>query len=245
MRAISVLTLSIGLLVGLAAASAQPRQIIILRHGEKMDGPDLCATGFLRAKALADVFLGKGAQNPLFCADLPAAFYTITGHTRETIAPSAASWGLKPLPLSNDKQKSLDDDDKEERENQKTQEAAKDVLDNSDFDDKIVVMTWEHNHIANKGLEKKFPEERVTLRQLLKLDHYAADHPAEIIPETWSGENYDFFWIVDYDDPQSKKPTKVTILKQTFPAPYQSIPANDWGKPQPPLEGYKQKVLAQ
>jgi hypothetical protein len=89
-------------------------------------------------------------------------------------------------------------------------------------------------------LEEKYPDERVTLRQLLNLDHYARHHPNEEIPETWSGENYDFFWIVDYADPRSPNPTKVTIVKQTFPAPYDAVPANDWKTPEPPLEGCKQ-----
>ena len=67
MRAIGMLTITIGLLEGLTAASAQPRQIIILRHGEKTNGPDLCPTGVHRAEALAkQYYLGKGAQRSLF-----------------------------------------------------------------------------------------------------------------------------------------------------------------------------------
>jgi hypothetical protein len=237
MRLIPALTIAIGLLLGLQAASAQPRQIIILRHGEKTDGPDLCPTGSLRAKALAAVYLGKGATSSLFGADQPAAFYTITGHTRETIAPSAESWGLKLLLPSTDKAKFSD---KEKLENQETRDAAKDVLTNSDFDGKIVVMTWEHKHIANKELDSAYPDPPATLRRLLSIDHYAKHHPDEQIPETWAGENYDFFWIVDYADPKSPKPTKVSIRPQTFSAPYGSVPANDWKTPEPPLEGCKQ-----
>jgi hypothetical protein len=237
MRAISVFSLLIGLFLGLAAASAQPRQIIILRHGEKTDGRDLCPTGFLRAKALAEIYLGKGAQKSLFGADQPAAFFTITGHTKETIEPAAESWGLKPLPPSTDKSKFSD---KETLENQETQDAARDVLENRNFDGKIVVMTWEHKHIANKDLDSTYQDPPVTLRRLLNLDHYAKRHPDEKIPETWSGENYDFFWIVDYADSKRSEPSKVTIVKQTFPAPYETVPANDWETPEPPLEGCKQ-----
>ena len=91
MRAIAVLTVAVGVMAGLAPASAQPRQIIIMRHGEKTDGPDLCPTGEARAEALAKQYLGKGAHNSLFRADQPAAFYAITGHTVETITPSAKS----------------------------------------------------------------------------------------------------------------------------------------------------------
>ena len=233
MRAISVLTLSIGLLMSLAAVSAQPRRIIILRHGEKGDGPELCPTGKDRAKALAETYLGKGAQKSLFGADQPAAFYAITGHTKKTIKPSAESWGLEPLPPSTDKNTFTGD--KEELENQETQEAATDVLTNPSFGGKIVVMTWEHKHIANKDLDSEYQDPPATLRRLLNLDHYARHHPNEEIPETWSGENYDFFWIVDYANPGSPNPTKVTIVKQTFPAPYDAVPANDWKTPEPPL----------
>ncbi|ARN83336.1 histidine phosphatase family protein [Methylocystis bryophila] len=237
MRMISVLTLLVGLFLGLAAASAQPRQIIILRHGEKTDGPDLCPTGFLRAKALAEVYLGKGAAQSLFGAERPAAFYAITDHTRETIEPSAKSWGMQLLLPATDKSKFTN---KIEGENRETEDAAKDVLTNPSFGGKIVVMTWEHKHIANKDLDSEYQDPPVTLRRLLNLDQYAKHHPDVKIPETWSGDNYDYFWIVDYADPKSAMPTKVKILKQTFPAPYESVPANDWKEPEPRLEGCKQ-----
>lgn len=249
MRAISVLTLGTGLFLGLAAASAQPSQIIVLRHGEKTKhGGPLCATGVLRASALAEVYLGKGASKSLFGAAPPAAFYAVTGHTEATSKPSANSWCLKVLrpnkskSATNEALENDEDDDgsgKEKRLNQETEEAAKDVLTNPNFDGKIVVMTWEHKHIANEKLEKRYPNEKVTLRQLLKIDDYAKAHPDETIPDTWSGDNYDFFWIVDYADPKSPRPSKVTIVKQTFPTPYESVPANDWKTPEPPLEGCK------
>jgi hypothetical protein len=232
MRATGILTISI-LLLGLTAASAQPRQIIILRHGETTDGPNLCPTGKHRAKALAEQYLGKGAQKSLFGADQPAAFYAITGHTIKTIQPSAESWGLEPLVPSIDKNQFTN---KEEFENQQTRDAAKDVLTNPNFAGKIVAMTWEHKRIANEQLDAKFPSDPVTLRRLLKLDLYATHHPSEAIPGTWSGKNYDYFWIVDYADPTSSEPTKVTIIKQTFTAPYDDVPDNDWNEPEPPLK---------
>ena len=250
MRAISVLILLIAQFLGLAAACAQPRRIIVLRHGEKTshNGP-LCATGVLRASALAEVYLGKGAQNSLFEGGQPAAFYAVTGHTEATSKPSANSWCLPVLRPKKNKPaagEEVEDDDndvaaeKEEILNRETQEAATDVLTNPSFAGKIVVMTWEHKHIANEKLEKRYPKERVTLRQLLNLDDYAKAHPDEKIPETWSGDNYDFFWIVDYADPKSPKPSKITIVKESFPTPYESVPSNDWKTPEPPLEGCKQ-----
>jgi hypothetical protein len=40
---------------------------------------------------------------------------------------------------------------------------------------------------------------------VIKLDLYAMHHKSEEIPKTWSGENYDYFWIVDYADPASPR----------------------------------------
>jgi hypothetical protein len=235
MRAIGRFAIAIVLVLGFTAASAQPRQIIILRHGEKTDGPDLCPTGVHRAEALAkQYYLGKRAQRSLFGANEPAAFYFITGHTKKTIEPTAHSWGLKLLSPSTN---TLRFPDKEERENQQTRDAAHDVLTNPNFQGKIVVMTWEHKRIANEELDAKFPSEPVTLRRLLKLDLYGTHHMSEEIPKTWSGKNYDYFWIVDYGDPGSPEPTRVTILKQTFTAPYEDVPDNDWNVPEPRLDG--------
>ena len=53
-------------------------------------------------------------------------------------------------------------------------------------------MVWEHKHIANEKLEAKFEGEAVTLRKLLKLDILPG------VPKTWPGDNYDYFWIVDF-----------------------------------------------
>ena len=111
------------------------------------------------------------------------------------------------------------------------------MLTNPSFDGKIVVMTWEHKRIANEQLDEKFPSDPVTLRRLLKLDLYTTHHKSEEIPKTRSGNNYDYFWIVDYADPASVEPTKVTIVKQTFTAPYEKVPDNEWKAPEPPLEG--------
>jgi hypothetical protein len=234
MRAFASLAASVALLLGAVAASAQPKQIIILRHGEKTDGPDLCPTGVERAEALAtQYYLGKHAQKSLFEADQPAAFYAITGHTIKTIKPTADSWGLPVLVPSTDKARV----DKKELENQETRDAARDVMTNPAFTGKIVVMTWEHKHIANEKLDAAYPSDPVTLRRLLKLDLYALRNPSEDIPKTWSGDNYDYFWIVDYADAANPEPSKVTIVKQAFPAPYENVPANGWKVPEPPLEG--------
>jgi hypothetical protein len=105
--------------------------------------------------------------------------------------------------------------------NRRTQEAVKDVMSDARWTGKTVVMVWEHDHIAQAKLEREFPSEKVTLRQLLNLDRLDA------VPETWPGSNYDYFWIVDFDP--AGTPTGFRMLKQSFPAPYQNVPSNDWG----------------
>lgn len=59
-----------------------------------------------------------------------------------------------------------------------------------------------------------------TLRQLLGL----AD--LKCVPETWPGDNYDYFWIVDYRSGRST-PSSFKKVKQTFAKPYEDLPAND------------------
>jgi hypothetical protein len=205
-------------------APAQPARIIILRHGEKHNSNNLCGIGEQRAQALAKQYLGRGATKSLFAhGEQPAAIFAITEHTIETIKPTAQSWGLTVIPYS-----APDDDGKAKEEdalNTQTRQAAKDVLADPRYSGKIVIMTWEHDHIANEKLAKEHPE-GVTLRQLLNLDK-AVD-----VPESWSDSNYDFFWIVDYT-PGSPVPKFQAPIKQEFAAPFDKLPRNDWGTAEP------------
>lgn len=206
---------------------ATPKQIIILRHGEKQDSYKLTPIGQLRSLALRANYLGKDAASSLFPDSAgPDGIFAVTLHTLELVSPAAQSWNLPfqlysvvPLP-------GLTKQDETLQLNQRTQEAAKDVIANPRWDGKTVVMVWEHDHIAKKSLEDQFPNEKVTLRQLLNLD----TRPQ--VPENWEGDNYDYFWIVDYDDPGSTIPTRFTMQKQVFPSPYEAVPSNDWGVPE-------------
>ena len=81
---------------------------------------------------------------------------------------------------------------------------------------------WEHHHIADRALELKFPDQKVTLRQLLNLDKLNG------VPETWPGQNYDYFWIVEFGNPASDVPTGFNAVKQVFQAPFEKVPSNDW-----------------
>jgi len=207
-------------------AEAVPRRIIILRHGEKQDAYKLCAVGQHRSLALQSNYLGKDAVNSLFPGGTgPDGIFAITLHTLELASPTAHSWGL-PLQLySVVPLQGLSKEAATLQLNQRTQQAAKSVLTDSRWDGKTVVMVWEHDHIAKKRLEEQFPNEKVTLRQLLNLD--TLPH----VPKDWHGSNYDYFWIVDYGNPGSIMPTNFTVQKQVFPPPYEALPSNDWGKP--------------
>lgn len=211
-------------LIAAPVAEATPSRIIILRHGEKLDAYKLCAAGQQRSLALRANYLGKDAANSLFAeGEEPSGIFAITLHTLELASPAAQSWGLPlqlysvvPLPHLDQHAVTL-------QLNQRTQQAAQDVLTNPRWHGKTVVMVWEHDHIADMKLESAFPQEKVTLRQLLNLDALPN------VPTTWLGGNYDYFWVVDYGNPNSTIPTQFTAIKQVFPAPYQNVPSNDWG----------------
>ena len=179
--------LSIGLAILLtpAAARAEPARIIIMRHAEKLNAYALCDLGAQRGQALVSQFLGRGAAQSLFAtAEKPDAILAITLHTIETVTPVAQSWnlpviGYSVMPKEEKTAKDLDI-------NRRTQEAAHDVLSDPRYAGKTVVMIWEHKHIAHPKLEKDFPGEQVTLRQLLRLDQVAG------VPRDWPNSNYRF-----------------------------------------------------
>jgi hypothetical protein len=209
-------------LVGSAAAA--PSRIIILRHGEKADAWKLCGIGKDRAEALALNYLGHDAARSLFKPDEPPAFFfAITLHTAETAAPSVESW-KKPIILfpvtPNSDQAAMTN-----TLNGRTQEAAANIMQNPALHGKTVVMVWEHRHIANANLEKKYEGEAVTLRQLLKLDILPG------VPATWPDDNFDYFWVVDFPE-DSNVPSKFTMVKQEFGKSFPDVPTNDWGKPE-------------
>jgi len=189
-------------------AFVRPARIIILRHAEKQDHSSLCPMGVQRAQALAKQYLGRNAQPSLFAQDeQPAAMLAMTPHTIETITPTAQSWRLAVVPYANPD------------EDAATQAAAHDVLTKADYYGKIIIMTWEHKHIANHHLQ-------MTLSNLLGLDAFAD------VPRSWSDSNYDFFWIVDFAR-GSSVPTGFRMVKQVFAAPFENLPSNDWDAPEP------------
>jgi len=208
-----------------SSAFAEPARIIILRHAEKLNKFELCEIGTQRAQALAGQHLGKGAAQSLFgSGEQPAAIFATTIHSLETISPTAQSWELPAIVYS-----VLPGEDKAAKDvelNHRTREAVHDALTDPRYAGKTIVISWEHKHIADSKLERNFPGEEVTLRQLLHLEQFAD------APKDWSDANYDFFWIVDFT-PGKPNPTGFRTVRETFAPPYDNLPANDWDAPEP------------
>jgi hypothetical protein len=216
-------------LVLVADAAAAPRRVILLRHGEKANGYELTPVGRLRAEAHGAPFLGQDAVSSLFArGEHPAAFLSMTLHTIELIAPATMSWAMPSVSFL-----SVNGDTGEgdtPSYNRRTREAARAVLKTRAWRGKTVVVCWEHHHIADDELEAQFPGEKVTWRQLLRLDRLPSPY-REQVPVKWEGSNYDYFWIIDFD--RAGRPTRFESRLQDFTAPYEAVPANLWGEPEP------------
>ncbi len=231
LRAIRLCALAVFTIGLIASAWARPAKVIILRHGEKQDSFALCQTGVTRSLALAAQYLGQGARQSLFApGETPAAFFAITLHTLELVSPAAATW---EMPVTIFSSVPLPGIDLTPQFNLRTQQAAGAVLNDPRYQGRTVVMVWEHRHIANRALELKFPDQKISLRQLLNLDKL------KDVPDTWPGQNYDYFWIVEFGNHATDVPTSFRAVKQVFEAPFQSVPSNDWNMKEPLPKGSK------
>lgn len=226
-----VAALLVGAMTVLApvAASAVPARVILLRHGEKQRGFDLCSVGIIRAQGLAQHHLGQGTPDSLFGpGEKPAAFFAVTPHTVELAAPSANVWGLPVITYAAMPWPQLPEPALNRLLDRRSQAAARDILENPAWAGKTVVVVWEHDHIANAGVEAASPGERVTLRQLFNLDRLPdAD---KLVPKTWPDSTYDYFWLIDYDQ-GSDTPKSFRNVKQVFTGFYADLPHNDWDTP--------------
>jgi hypothetical protein len=201
---------------------ALPKTVIILRHGEKENDFALCRVGVDRSLALAAQYLGQGAKQSLFrSGETPAAFFAITLHTLELASPAAATW---EMPVVTFTAVPLPGIDLTPQLNLRTQQAVGALMDDPRYDGKTVVMIWEHHHIADRKLELKFPDQKATLRQLLNLDKLPD------VPDTWPGQTYDYFWIVEFGTSGSRVPVSFRMARQDFAAPFDKVPSNEWGK---------------
>ena len=223
------LIMSLFLFIFVHSAIGAPARVVVLRHGEKENAYALCDVGQNRSLALKAQYLGKGAEKSLFAKAPPAAFFAITLHTLELIAPAADSWGLPVTTYSVVPIKGMSDAATTDWLNRQTQRAAAEVMSDPRWRGQTVVMAWEHKHIANHKLEKSQPDAMIELRQLLKLDQLP-DQDRKRVPHTWSGTNYNFFWIIDYD--ASGQPVSFNAVRQDFTGQFASVPNNDWGTPE-------------
>jgi hypothetical protein len=203
-------------------AVALPKTVIILRHGEKESVSTLCRIGIDRSLALVEQYLGQGAKQSLFPGGgRPAAFFAITLDTIQFASPAAASW---EMPLTVFSAVPLPGVDPLPQLNLRTQQAVGALMDDPRYDGKSVVVVWNHRHIADRAMELKFPDQKVTLRQLLNLDKLPD------VPDTWPGSAYDYFWIVEFGTSGSRVPVSFKAVRQQFAAPFDKLPAAEWGK---------------
>jgi len=222
-RRVQIFLFAFAILGGLTLpVLALPKTVIILRHGEKENDFALCKIGVDRSLALAAQYLGQGARQSLFASgDKPAAILAITLHTLELASPAAATW---EMPVTTFSAVPLPGVDPIPQLNLRTQQAVGAVMDDPRYDGKTVVMVWEHHHIADKAMELKFPDQKVTLRQLFNLDKLPD------VPDTWPGQTYDYFWVVEFGTGGSRVPTGFRMVRQQFAAPFDKVPTNEWGK---------------
>lgn len=205
---------------------AAPDRLIITRHGEKLDKWDLCQIGWERAHALNEQYLGKLATSPLFVKSAPAAIMSMTLHTTQTAQPTAQSWGMPITNYAALAEPTLSHPQLEAMMNRQNQQAVHDLLTAQRYKGQQVLMVWEHFHIASAALEARYPDEAVTLRQLLKLNQPPF---ADQVPATWPDSNYNFFWIVDFNPDGSIK--AFNTRRQIYNDRFSNLPDNTWDAP--------------
>lgn len=210
------------------SVSAEPSRIIVLRHGEKTNSYALCETGQERSLALRAQFLGKGAEQSIF-EQTPAAFFATTLHTLELVAPAADTWGLPVTTYAAVPLKGNNSEAETDWITRQTQRAAAEVMSNPRWTGQTVVMAWEHKHIANEKLAKDNPNAQVELRQLLKLDQLPAEY-RNLVPKNWSGSNFNYFWIIDYNS--AGQPIAFKTIRQNFTGQFATVPNNSWDTPE-------------
>lgn len=209
-------------------AEAAPARIILLRHGEKRDDFRLCDMGLLRARAVADQYLGASARTPLLApGQKPAAIFAVTLHALETAAPTSASW-TQPVVLYAVLPEEIQGYS-DWRAGfpaaiaERNRWVTRLLMDDPYWAGQTVFVFWEHHAIANEALEQANPGQQMTLRQTLRLDQLPD------VPRTWPDNTYDYFWIIDFAPDGT--PLKFQMKKQEFTGPFGTLPSNDWGMP--------------
>lgn len=149
------------------AAVAMPAQVVILRHAEKPDtGDTLSKQGFERAAALVPFFSQLPTVVPF---QTPVAIYvpySSKNHSStralQTVSALANVWAV-PLYA----RFTVAD----------TKSLSQEIFSTPSYDDKLVVICWEHDHIP-------------ALAQVLGITR----------PPTWPGTVFDRIWVIDYSN---------------------------------------------
>ncbi len=156
------------------------KQVVIIRHAEKPgnpsfdkdeDGPNLSTRGYERAAALA-VYVTATFGNPDFLFATKKSKHS--NRPVETIMPLARALNLKI------NSKHADDD---------FQEVATDILHNSKYTGKLVLICWHHGTIPS-------------LTQAL------GGNPPQL---AWPGGVFDRVWQIEYPDVSPIPPSNLTV----------------------------------
>jgi len=159
------LVLAAALSCAAASALAAPAQVIVIRHGEKPDsGPDLDEQGYARAQALVGFF-----ENNIAVNQFPiAAIYAMD--------PKDEDGSQRPIetvtPLANALHLAIDHDYKRKQ----IPQMASDILGNSAYDGKTVVICWEHHAIPDI------------------VDAFGWTSA----PQKWKGSSFDRAWVLTF-----------------------------------------------
>lgn len=176
-------------------STAAPREIIIIRHADKLDqtesGPTLSAQGIMRSIKFAFYFMEKFGEPDFIVAadDQKENGKEIAIRSIQTVAPLANIMQMRypehdfPIihPYPSDSYQQLADH----------------LLNDEKYDDKLVLICWSHQRIAK-------------LATALGVTHS--------IP-AWPRNDYDTVYILDYDAAGNFK--KFAELKKQFPVRWQ------------------------
>ncbi|MBA4188630.1 MAG: histidine phosphatase family protein [Planctomycetaceae bacterium] len=171
------LTLVVCLVAG-APAIAQPAQVILIRHGEKTDDDKdvhLSTFGRCRAAALVPYFLETDA---LLKFGKPVAIYAQN-------APNPKKNSLRPIETIQPLADSLKLEVQHQTERDKFQQMVDEVMSNSKYQGKMVVVCWEHERLTEIA------------PAFLKYAKNVKGAPKEW---KWEGKHFDRTWVITFTD---------------------------------------------
>lgn len=175
-RKISALFFCAAAALALAAqAFAAPAQVILIRHAEKPEiGNELSEKGFRRAEALVKFFQGA-----------PAVTQRGTPYAIYAAAPKNEDSSVRSIQTVTPLARALGKTVNTEFTRGQTHKIAADIMENPAYTGKMVLICWQHGHIAE------------IVRELAAYGASSAD-PQVSLPAAWPGEAFDRAWILDF-----------------------------------------------